>query len=151
MGWEEDVILLVEDNDNDRFLMFRALQATSVSERDVVVVRDGAEVLDYIHAVGRHAGRDQRVLPSLILLDLKIPKISGLEVLRSIRSDRRLRFVPVVVLTTSTQEEDLLAAYEGGCNSYIYKAVDFTKFVESVVAIVSYWLHLNTLAPSPQP
>lgn len=144
------MILLVEDNANDQFLMFRALRATNVSDRDVVVVRDGAEMLDYLQAVGRFAERNKRLLPSLILLDLKMPKVSGIEVLRSIRSDQRLRFVPVVVLTTSTEEEDVLAAYEGGCNSYVYKAVDFTKFVESVGAIVNYWLHLNILAPSPQ-
>jgi len=144
------VILLVEDNANDQFLMFRALRATNVSDRDVVVVHDGAEMLDYLQAVGRFTERDKKVLPSLILLDLKIPKVSGIEVLRNIRNDQRLRFVPVVVLTTSTEEEDVLAAYQGGCNSYVYKAVDFTKFVESVGAIVSYWLHLNAVAPSPQ-
>ncbi len=143
------MILLVEDNDNDQFLMFRALRAKNISASDVVVVRDGAETLDYLHGSGRFAGRDRGVLPSLILLDLKIPKFSGIEVLRCIRSDQRLRLVPVVVLTTSTEQEDVLAAYEGGCNSYVYKAVDFTKFVESVGVIVNYWLHLNALAPSP--
>lgn len=143
------MILLVEDNDNDQFLMFRALRATNVSDSDVVVVRDGAEMLDYLQAAGRFAGRDKQVLPSLILLDLKIPKVSGLDVLRSIRSDQRLCCVPVVVLTTSTQEEDVRAAYAGGCNSYVYKAVDFTKFVDSISAIVHYWLRLNAAAPAP--
>ncbi len=141
------MILLVEDNDNDQFLMFRALRARNISESDVLVVRDGAETLEYLRCAGRFAERDPNLPPSLILLDLKIPKVSGLELLHCIRSDQRMRLVPIVVLTTSTQQEDVVAAYEAGCNSYVCKAVDFTKFVESVGTIIDYWLHLNTPAP----
>lgn len=140
------VILLVEDNPDDEALALRALKKVNVVN-GLVVARDGVEALDYLFGTGAHAGRDTSVTPALILLDLKLPKIDGLEVLRRLRADERTRALPVVVLTSSKEDPDLNQAYRLGCNSYIRKPVDFPQFVEAVRLIGLYWLLLNEQPP----
>jgi two-component system response regulator len=107
---------------------------------EVIVANDGLEALDYLFGTGRHAGRDPREVPALVLLDLKLPKLGGIEVLRQVREDERTRYVPVVILTSSSEEEDILASLENGANSYVRKPVDFTRFVEQVQRLQVYWL-----------
>jgi two-component system response regulator len=141
------VILLVEDNADDEELTRRALKKSNVSN-PLVVVRDGAEALDYLFARGAFTGRDVEEIPQVILLDLKLPKIDGLEVLRQIRADARTKLFPVVILTSSTEEQDMLRGYGLGANSYIRKPVDFTQFVEAVRQLGLYWLVLNQPAPT---
>ena len=141
------VILLVEDNPDDEELTRRALKKSNVSN-PLVVVRDGVEALDYLFARGTHAGRDPEEIPQVILLDLKLPKIDGLEVLRQIRSDARTKLYPVVILTSSTEDQDMLRGYGLGANSYIRKPVDFTQFVEAVRQLGLYWLVLNQPPPT---
>ncbi|MBI3071189.1 MAG: response regulator [Deltaproteobacteria bacterium] len=140
----EKTILLVEDNPMDEELTVRALEKKIINNK-IVVVRDGAEAVDYLFATGTYAGRDAHQLPAVVLLDLKLPKVSGLEVLRRIRADDRTRFLPVVVLTASNEERDLLDCYAAGCNSYVRKAVDFKQFSESVRQMVLYWLFINEI------
>jgi len=135
-------ILLVEDNPIDEDLTLRALRKHNIAGR-VAVARDGAEALDFLFARGVHAGRNGEGLPDIVLLDLNLPKLSGLDVLREIRASDRTRLLPVVILTSSREERDLQAGYAGGANSYIVKPVDFTKFSEAVRQIGSYWLALN--------
>lgn len=139
-------ILLVEDNPDDELLAIRALRKYDIVN-DIVVAHDGAEVLDYLFGTGCHGGRDFRDLPTVVLLDLKLPKIDGLEVLRRIRADARTRLVPVVILTTSTEEVDVLNGYRLGCNSYIRKPVDFEQFAEAARQLNLYWLVLNEPPP----
>jgi len=143
---EHRLILLVEDNDDDVELTLRALRRNRVANR-VDVVRDGAEALEYLFATGRYAGRDIRDTPNLVLLDLKLPKVGGLEVLERLRSDPRTRRLPVVVLTSSNVESDLARSYDLGANSYIRKPVDFTQFMEAVNQLGLYWLVLNEAPP----
>jgi len=143
---EDKFILLVEDNPDDEALTLRALKKNNILN-PVVVVRDGAEALEYLFGTGAHAGRDPRAVPQVVLLDLKLPKIDGLEVLRRIRSDERTRRQPVVVLTTSNEERDILSSYELGANSYIRKPVDFEQFMEAVRQLGLYWLMLNVAPP----
>jgi len=143
----EPIILLVEDTASDEVLTLRALKKSGVANR-VVVVRDGAEALDYLFARGAHAGRDVADLPRLILLDLNLPKISGLDVLRAVRADERTRRVPVVILTSSNEERDLLGGYDLGANSYVVKPVDFTQFSDAVRQLGLYWLVVNQPAPT---
>jgi two-component system response regulator len=143
---EDKFILLVEDNPDDEALTLRALMKNSI-RNPVVVVRDGAEALDYLFGTGAHAGRDPSAAPQVVLLDLKLPKIDGLEVLRRIRSDERTRRQPVVVLTTSNEGRDVLSSYELGANSYIRKPVDFEQFMEAVRQLGLYWLVLNMAPP----
>jgi two-component system response regulator len=138
----EKVILLVEDNSDDEELTLRALRRNNILNQ-VVVVRDGPEALDYLHATGRFAGRDPRMVPQVVLLDLKLPKLNGHEVLRRIRSQDRTKFLPVVVLTSSSEEEDMVRAYSQGANSYVRKPVDFTQFMDAVRQLGLYWLLLN--------
>lgn len=138
----EPVILLVEDDSNDEELTLRALKKNKIWN-EVVVARDGAAALDYLFARGSHAGRDSRDLPQLILLDLNLPKIGGLDVLRAIRADERTKLVPVVILTSSKEDGDVLGGYGGGANSYIVKPVDFTQFADAVRQLGMYWLVLN--------
>ncbi len=142
----EQYILLVEDNANDEALTLRALKKSNLMN-PVVIARDGAEALDYLFARDAHAGRDPTVLPQLVLLDLNLPKIGGLEVLRAIRGDARTRLLPVVVLTSSKEDRDLIAGYELGANSYIVKPVDFVQFSEAVRQLGLYWLVLNERLP----
>jgi two-component system response regulator len=141
------LILLVEDNPDDAELALRALKQSNILN-EVVVARDGVEALDYLFATGRHAGRDAPDLPVLVLLDLKLPKIDGLEVLRRVRDEPRTRLLPVVILTASSEEQDLIASYGLGANSYIRKPVDFRQFAEAVRQLGLYWLVLNVPPPA---
>lgn len=136
------VILLVEDNPDDEVLTLRALKKNSILN-EVVVARDGQEALDYIFGRNQHAGRDVSDWPAIVLLDLKLPKIGGLEVLREIRADARTRAIPVVVLTSSKEDQDVAESYNLGVNSYVRKPVDFAQFLEAVKQIGLYWLLLN--------
>lgn len=142
----ERTILLVEDNPDDELLALDALAANRIDDR-VVIARNGAEALDYLFGTGsclEHAGGE---LPAIVLLDLKMPKVGGLEVLRHIRADPRTRLLPVVILTSSNTDQDLQAAYTLGANSYVLKPVDFDEFIHTAGGLRSYWLHLN--APPP--
>lgn len=140
------LILLVEDNADDEALTLRALNKNKIANQ-IVVVRDGAEALDYLFCTGPYADRDPLDLPQVTLLDLKLPKVDGLDVLRRIRENARTRFLPVVILTSSKEEQDLVNAYAGGANSYVRKPVDFTQFVESIRQLGLYWLVLNEVSP----
>ena len=142
----EKPILLVEDNPDDEVLTLRAFKMNNMLNR-VVVARDGVEALEYLFGTGVYAGRDPSVHPQVILLDLKLPKVDGLEVLRQLRADPRTRLVPVVVLTSSNEERDLVDSYQLGVNSYIRKPVDFVQFVEAVRQLHLYWLILNESPP----
>ena len=135
-------ILLVEDNADDELLALRALKKTDVPN-DVVVTRDGQEALDYIFGQGKFQGRDIRLLPKVVFLDLKLPKLDGLEVLRKIRQDERTKRLPVVLLTSSDEVQDMKAGYDIGVNSYINKPVDFDEFVSQVKLLGQYWLGVN--------
>jgi two-component system, response regulator len=143
---EESVILLVEDNADDEALTLRALKKNNIVN-DVVVARDGNEALDYMFGRGNYSGRDPNVLPQVVLLDLKLPKIDGLEVLRQLRSDQRTKLTPVVILTSSNEEQDRFKGYDLGANSYVRKPVDFTKFIEAVRQLGLYWLVFNERPP----
>ena len=140
------LVLLVEDNPDDETLTLRALRSEE-SALDVVVARDGVEALDFLFGSGAHAGRDISMLPKLILLDLKMPKMDGLEVLRRLRADERTALVPVVILTSSLEEQDVVGTYRLGANSYIRKPVDFSHFTETVRQLKRYWLTLNEPCP----
>ena len=146
----DKVILLAEDNPNDEELTLRALRKHNVSN-DVVVVRDGQEALDYLFMAGPHAGRNPNQPPQLILLDINLPKINGLDVLKRIRADARTRTLPVVILTSSSEERDRFTAYDNFANSYIRKPVDFDQFTEAVRELGLYWLVLNEPPPSARP
>jgi two-component system, response regulator len=140
------IILLVEDNPDDELLAIRALEKNNIMN-EVVVARDGAEALDYLFGSGAYTGRDMSVLPQIILLDLKLPKIDGLEVLRRLRHDKRTKLLPVVVLTSSKEERDLTESYSLGANSYIRKPVNFAQFTEAIRQLGLYWLVLNESPP----
>ncbi len=142
----DKMILLVEDNRDDEVLTLRALRKNRITN-EVVVVRDGAEALEYLFGTGRYEGRDTTVMPDLILLDLKLPKVDGLEVLRRLRADQGTRSLPVVILTSSTEEQDVLKGYGLGANSYIRKPVDFDEFTEAARQLGVYWLVLNQGPP----
>jgi two-component system response regulator len=135
-------ILLVEDNPDDVALTLRALKKNDIAN-EVVVARDGAEAMEYVTGTGRHEGRSATDRPEVILLDLKLPKLDGLEVLRAIRADPRTRLLPVVVLTSSAEEADVIASYNFGANSFIHKPLDFDQFVEAIRQVGLYWLTLN--------
>ena len=136
------IILLAEDNPDDVTLTLRALKKSKIMN-EVVVAQDGVEALDYLFGTGKYAGRDTRVLPQVVLLDLKMPRMDGLEVLQRVRSDERTRLLPVVVLTTSSEDKDRVESYKLGANSYIRKPVNFEQFVDAVQKLGLYWLVLN--------
>ena len=140
-------ILLVEDNPNDRELTLCAFEINHIAN-EVTVAGDGAEALEYLFAEGRHAGRDTTLMPAVVLLDIKLPKIDGLEVLRRIRGDVRTRLLPVVMLTSSKEEPDLFQSYSLGANGYIRKPVDFEKFNQAIQQLSTYWLVVNEPPPT---
>jgi len=142
----DKTILLVEDNPDDEALTLRALKKNNIFNQ-VTIVRDGAEALDYLFCTGAYAGRDASQQPAVTLLDLKLPKVEGLEVLKRLRADERTRLLPVVILTSSKEEQDMLNGYRLGANSYICKPVDFAKFMEAVKQLGLYWLVLNEIPP----
>jgi two-component system, response regulator len=139
---ESKMILLVEDNPDDEALTIRALKKNNIGNR-LVVVRDGVEAIDFLFCSGPYADRDPKDTPQVVLLDLKLPKIDGLEVLRRIRESEATRLLPVVILTSSKEEQDILKGYKLGANSYVRKPVDFDQFVEAVRQLGLYWLVLN--------
>ena len=143
------VLLLIEDNPSDEKLTVRALRKSGIAD-EIVVVRDGAEALDWLFGTGAHAARSPASLPALVLLDLKLPRIDGLEVLRRVRADERTHFVPIVILTASKEEEDLVRSYALGANAYVRKPVDFREFAEAARTIEHFWLVLNSLPPTPR-
>lgn len=144
----ERPILLVEDNPDDEALTLRAFHKNRIAN-EVVVARDGVEALDYLFGTGTYAGRDLSVAPAVILLDLKLPRVNGLEVLRRVRADARTNLLPVVILTTSREQQDIYEAYQLGANSYIRKPVDFEKFIYAVGQLGLYWLVLNEPVDPP--
>jgi two-component system, response regulator len=141
-GYKQIVVLLVEDNDDEAELAIRELKKNNLAN-DLLRVNDGEEALEFIFGTGRYEGRDVECPPKVILLDLKMPKVDGIEVLRSVRYDERTKKIPVVVLTSSNEEKDIVSAYELGVNSYIVKPIDFQKFSNSIKEIGYYWLVLN--------
>jgi len=142
MGSDEVEILLVEDNPNDAELAIRALKANNLANK-LIWVKDGVEALDFIFAQGKYADRLIEDTPNLVLLDLKLPRVNGLEVLEKIKSDKRTRTIPIVVLTSSSEERDIVTSYNLGVNSYILKPVDFDKFIDAVKQVGLYWVLLN--------
>ena len=144
----EKTILLVEDNPDDVELNLRALRKHNITNQ-IVVMKDGAEALDYLFGAGGYLGRDTSEVPTLILLDLKLPKVGGLEVLRRLRKDPRTKLIPVVVLTSSAEEKDVIESYSLGCNSYVRKPVNFAEFADAVRQLGLYWLLINESPPKP--
>jgi two-component system response regulator len=145
----EREILLVEDNQDDEMLTRRAFKKNNILN-ELVVARDGVEALDYLFGTGAHAGRDITVVPQVVLLDLNLPRVGGLEVLRRIRGDDRTKLLPVVVLTSSKEDEDVVRSYSLGANSFVRKPVDFGRFMEAVKTLGLFWLILNESAPAPR-
>ncbi len=143
----DKVILLVEDNPRDEALTLRALAQNNIAN-EVIVVRDGVEALDYLFGTGRYEGRDTGILPQVVLLDLKLPKVDGLQVLHSVRADQRTKHLPVVVFTSSSEQEDMVRSYDQGANSYVRKPVDFEQFAEATRQMGMYWLLLNQVTPT---
>jgi len=143
---EGKMILIVEDNARDEALTLRALKKCNIMN-EVVVVRDGVQALDYLFGTGAYVGRDLQVMPQIILLDLKLPKVDGLQVLQKVRADERTRRLPVVMFTSSSEEEDMIKSYDLGANSYVRKPVDFEQFVDATKQLGLYWLVLNQSAP----
>jgi two-component system response regulator len=139
---ETKLILLVEDNADDELLMLRALKKNRI-DNHVIVARDGVEALDYLFSTGAYEGSKSVMLPQLILLDLKLPKIDGHEVLKRLRADERTKYIPVVVLTSSTEEQDIIKSYDVGANGFVQKPVDFNEFVEVANQLGVYWLAVN--------
>jgi two-component system, response regulator len=146
---KDKIILLIEDNPDDEALTLRALEKNNI-KNDVVVVHDGAEALDYLFGKGSYAGRDLTVMPQVTLLDLKLPKVDGLEVLRQLRANELTHLLPVVILTSSNEEQDRVNGYGLGANSYVRKPIDFSQFIEAVRQLGLYWLLLNEPAPVPK-
>ncbi|HTU33239.1 MAG TPA: response regulator [Candidatus Acidoferrum sp.] len=143
---ETSVILLVEDNPDDEALTLRALNKNNIKNA-LVIARDGTEALDYLFGRGKYEGRDTRTMPQVVLLDLKLPKLDGFDVLRAMRADDRTKLLPVVILTSSNEDQDRINGYGLGANSYIRKPVEFGAFIEAVKQLGLYWLILNQTAP----
>ena len=139
---KEKIILLVEDNPDDELLTIRTLKQYNVTN-EIVVARDGAEALDYLFGKGQFSDRDASEIPQAVLLDLKLPKVGGLEVLKQIRADERTKLLPVVILTSSSEESDVVQSYSSGANSYVRKPVEFEQFAEAIRQVGAYWLLLN--------
>ena len=146
MNGNDKVILLVEDNSDDEALTIRALRKNNIFNK-LVIVRDGQEALDYLFGTGPYAGRETSELPQVVLLDLKLPKLGGLEVLKRMRSDARTQYQPVVILTTSNEDSDVIASYNLGANSFIRKPVEFERFIDAIRQLGLYWLVLNVPPP----
>jgi len=142
----EKMVLLVEDNPDDEALTMRALKQSKLAN-EIVVTRDGSEALDYLFGTGAYEGRDLTHMPTVILLDLKLPKVNGLEVLQRLREDARTKLIPVVVLTSSSEDEDMMQSYQLGANSYVRKPVIFGKFADAVSQLGLYWMLLNQPPP----
>lgn len=139
-------ILLVEDNPDDEEFTMRALRLAKITN-DIVVARDGSEAVEYLFGTGRYAGRDTSQVPAVVLLDLKLPKLSGIDVLRRIRAEQVTKLMPVVVLTSSSEEDDMLRSYESGANSYVRKPVEFAAFANAVSKLGVYWMLVNEAVP----
>jgi len=143
----EKIIMLVEDNPDDEELTLRALRKANIAN-EVFVARDGTEALDFLFGTGRHAGLKTLPLPAVVLLDLKLPKLNGIDVLKRMRADPRTQLIPVVVLTSSSEDEDMLKSYQSGANSYVRKPVEFSSFANAVTQLGMYWMLLNQAPPS---
>lgn len=143
-------ILLVEDNPNDEELTLRAFRKNHISN-EIIVARNGVEALDYIFKTGDYAGQDPEDLPQVVILDLKLPKVSGLEVLAKIRENKATQYLPVVILTSSAEEKDIIEGYRLGTNAYVQKPVEFLAFTEAVRQLGMFWLLLNRKCPLPEP
>ncbi|MGC8605339.1 MAG: response regulator [Desulfomonilaceae bacterium] len=143
---KDKIILLVEDNPDDVTLTLRALKKNNILN-EVVVAKDGVEALDYLFGIGSYAGRDTSVTPVVTLLDLKLPKLNGIEVLRRVRGDERTKLIPIVILTSSKEESDIINGYSLGANSYVRKPVDFSQFTEAIRELGLYWILLNESPP----
>ena len=143
----EKTILLVEDNPNDEELTLRALRKASIAN-EVFVARDGQEALDFLFGEGKYAGREPTTMPAVVLLDLKLPKLDGIDVLQRIRADPRTKLVPVVVLTSSSEDEDMVRSYQSGANSYVRKPIEFSAFANAVTQLGMYWVLINQIPPS---
>ncbi len=144
---KEKMILLVEDNPDDEELTLRALRKSNIAN-DVFVARDGSDALDFLFCTGKHAGRDPLAMPAVVLLDLKLPKLNGIDVLNRIRADPRTALTPVVILTSSSEDEDVLRSYQSGANSYVRKPVEFSAFAGAVTQLGVYWMLLNEIPRS---
>ena len=142
----DKLIMVVEDNPDDEELTLRALRHGKVAN-DIVVTRDGSEALEFMFGTGKYAGRDLSRMPAVILLDLKLPKLSGLDVLQRLRADERTKLIPIVVLTSSSEDEDMLRSYQHGANSYVRKPVEFSAFASAVGQLGVYWMLLNQPVP----
>ena len=143
----EKMILLVEDNPNDEELTLRALRKANIAN-EVSIARDGQEALDFLFATGKYAGREPTTMPAVVLLDLKLPKLDGIEVLQRIRADPHTKLVPVVVLTSSSEDEDMVRSYQSGANSYVRKPIEFSAFANAVTQLGMYWVLINQIPPS---
>jgi two-component system response regulator len=143
----DKMILLVEDNPNDEELTLRALRKANIAN-EVAIARDGQEALDFLFATGKHAGREPPTMPAVVLLDLKLPKLDGIDVLQRIRADARTKLVPVVVLTSSSEDEDMVRSYQSGANSYVRKPIDFSAFANAVTQLGMYWVLINQIPPN---
>jgi two-component system response regulator len=143
----EKTIMLVEDNPNDEELTLRALKKANIANQ-VAIARDGQEALDFLFATGKYAGRAPATMPAVVLLDLKLPKLDGIDVLQRIRADPRTKLVPVVVLTSSSEDEDMIRSYQSGANSYVRKPIEFSAFANAVTQLGMYWVLINQIPPS---
>ncbi len=143
----EKMILLVEDNPNDEELTLRALRKANIAN-EVAIARDGQEAIDFLFGTGKYAGREPPAMPAVVLLDLKLPKLDGIDVLQRIRADPRTKLIPVVVLTSSSEDEDMVRSYQSGANSYVRKPIEFSAFANAVTQLGMYWVLINQVPPS---